>query len=150
MNDSKTRIWVALFVAMVFICGLSMGLALGVWFAPRTGPDRAEGPFRPGGPPGRRGFVSERILNRLADDPAFTEDQRERLLTLFADRETRFRELNLDMRRRFEAERESLREEIGTILTPGQMEIFDAFSRRRRERRPGGPRELRGDRIRPE
>ena len=50
MNDTSTRMWVALFVALVFVCGLSMGLAAGLWLGPRAG----GGPFR-GAPWGERG-----------------------------------------------------------------------------------------------
>ena len=124
MTNTATRLWVAAFVVLVFVSGLSIGLAVSA----RRGPG---GPGRIGlrlGPPG---LVSERIIDRLAGEADFTENQRERLEALFAEREGRFRQFNREMRERFEAEQASLRDGVATILTPTQMEIFDAA------RRPG-------------
>ena len=146
MSDPRTRLWVAFFVVLVFVCGLSVGVALGPRLSPRLGlgpnRDRVGGPPRPGGPGGPGAFVSERILNRLSEDPTFTDEQREQLTALFADREDRFRQFNRDMRRRFEAERTELRDDISAILTAEQMDIFDNTRRRepRWRRREAGER----------
>jgi hypothetical protein len=157
MSDGRTRLWVALFIVLVFVCGLSVGMALGPrlspglgpWMSPWMGPwtggpmgaeasrDRFRRPPRPGGPGGRGAFVSERILDRLREDPSFTDEQHEQLTALFADREDRFRKFNRDMRQRFESERTRLRDDISAVLSPEQMEIFDNTRRRgRRWRRP--------------
>ena len=98
-----------------------------VWPVDRVGRER---------PPG---LVSERIIGRLAGEADFTEDQRERLEALFAEREGRFRQFNREMRERFEAEQASLRDGVATILTPTQMEIFDAARRPGRRRQRPGP-----------
>lgn len=145
MKDSTTRLWIALFVALVFVCGVSLGIATSAWLGPRRGGDGVRGPFghgpdgrwgppegRPGGPPA---FVSERIISRLEADPEFTSEQRERLEALFEEREQRFRAVSREMRTRFEEARISLREDIAEILTPTQMELFDDVSRRGRLRR---------------
>ena len=144
MSGSASRIWIALFVALVFVCGLSIGLAVTAWRGPGPGFDGMRGPFRrgggPGGPGGPRGFVAERILDRLESDPDFTDEQRSRLETLFQERETRFREFNREMRQRFEAEQASLHDEIAAVLTPSQMAIFgEARRAQRRWRGPGRP-----------
>ncbi len=147
MNDKSTRVWVALFVALVFVCGLSMGLAAGLWLGPRA----LRGPL-PGAPwgeraptPGPRTFAPERLLNRLArDDAQFSAEQRARLEALFEARRREFERVAREMRRRFTAEQERLRAGVAEILTPEQMELFDRM--RRRERggrgpgREGGPR----------
>ena len=83
MNDTNTRFWIALFVTLVFVCGLSIGLALTAWVGsqPDSGPARDQ--FRLGGLPRRPlVFVSERILNRLTRETDFTDEQREQLQAL--------------------------------------------------------------------
>ena len=100
--------------------------------SPRDGFGPPRGGFRPGGaPPRPPALASQRIFERLARETDFTDDQRVQMETLFEERERRFRELNREMRNRFESEQTSLREEIEAILTPEQMEIFDGA------RRPG-------------
>ena len=132
MTNTATRLWVAAFVVLVFVSGLSIGLAVSA----RRGPG---GPGRIGLRPGPPGLVSERIIGRLAGEADFTEDQRERLEALFTEREGRFRQFNREMRERFEAEQASLRDGVATILTPTQMEIFDAARRPGRGRQRPGP-----------
>ncbi len=146
MSETTTRVWIALFVLVVFVCGLSVGIGVSSWFGPRGELRGARGPFPPGG--GRMGpqdFVSEQIVRRLANDPDFSDDQQQRLEALFAERQDRFREFNQEMRARFETEQASLHDEIAAILTPSQMEIFETARRSRgpgrRGRGPGGMRE---------
>ena len=142
MNSTTTRLWIGLFVMLVFVCGLSAGFAVSARLGPGSDPGGfRRGSFPPGG--GRGGpsaFVSQRIIERLESDPDFTDDRRERLEALFAEREERFREFNREMRQRFLIERARLRQDMATILTPGQMEILDAARRegRRGWNGPGG------------
>ena len=139
MRESNTGLWIALFVTLVFVCGLSIGIAMSVLLGSRTDSGGFRGQLRPGGPPGAPPtVVSERILNRLQRETDLRPEQRERLEALFAERENRFAEFNRKMRRRFESERAQLQEDIAAILTPEQMGIFD--SARRRGMRPSGPR----------
>ena len=138
MNDKSTRVWVALFVALVFVCGLSLGLAAGLWLGPRA----LRGPL-PGAPwgargltPGPRAFAPERLLDRLArEDAQFSAEQRGRLEALFEARGREFERVAREMRRRFTAEQQRLRAGVAEILTPEQMELFDRMRRRPR----GGP-----------
>ena len=76
--------------------------------------------------------MSQRIISELENDPEFTDEQRERLEALFAERQERFRAFNREMRDRFASARASLRDDVADILTPEQMEIFDSARRRRR------------------
>lgn len=147
MNDTSTRMWVALFVALVFVCGLSMGLAAGLWLGPRAG----GGPFR-GAPwgergptPGPRALAPDRLLNRLErEDAQFSAAQRAQLEALFEARRRAFERVAREMRQRFTAEQERLRAGVAEILTPEQMELFDRLRRRQRSGagpgREGGPR----------
>ena len=126
-NDTRTRVWMALFVTLVFVCGLSIGLAAGLWFGPRAD----------GGPPraGPRAFAAERLLNRLArEDPALTDAQRARLAALLDRRRESLERVAREMRAQFAAEQERLRAGAAEILSPAQMEVFDRVRRRR-----GGP-----------
>ena len=139
MTNTATRLWVAAFVVLVFVTGLSIGLAVSARLGAGDPGNRFRGPGRTGFRPGPPGFVSERIIGRLAGEADFTEDQRERLEALFAEREGRFRQFNREMRERFEAEQASLHDGVATILTPTQMEIFDAARRPGRGRQRPGP-----------
>lgn len=141
-NDTRTRVWMALFVTLVFVCGLSIGLAAGLWFGPR-----GDGGPRWGGErriaPGPRAFAAQRLLDRLArEDPALTDAQRARLAALLERRRESLEDVAREMRARFAAEQERLRADAAEILSPAQMEIFD------RLRRPRGARPWR-ERARP-
>ena len=147
MNDKSTRVWIALFVALVFVCGLSLGLAAGLWFGPRAVRGPLPGfPWGERGPtPGPRGFGTERLLNRLArEDAGFSPAQRARLEALFEARRREFERIAQEMRQRFTAEQARLRAGVAEILTPEQMERFDRM--RRRPRGAAGPGRERGPR----
>lgn len=140
MNVTRMRVWMALFVALVFVCGLAMGVAAGLWVGTRANvwalgppPPPERGPER-----GRRGFGTERLLNRLArEDPDFTDAQRAQLEALFEARRQAFVSVAREMRERYAEEQERLRENVAEILTPEQMEIFDTARQRLRR----GPRQ---------
>ena len=139
MNETTTRLWVAAFVFLVFVSGLSIGLAVSAWMGAGAPGNGFRAPGRAGLRPGPPGLVSERIIGRLEGEADFTDEQRERLEALFADRENRFRQFNREMRSRFEAEQASLRDGVAAILTPAQMGIFDAARRSGRGRPRPGP-----------
>ena len=82
MTNTATRLWVAAFVLLVFVSGLSIGLAVSARLGAGDHGNRFRGPGRTGFRPGPPGLVSERIIGRLASEPDFTEDQRERLEAL--------------------------------------------------------------------
>ena len=150
--EMRTRVWVGLFVLVVFLAGLGAGILAGPWLG--LGPRPGFGPGR-GGPPVPP--MSGRMLERMASRLDLSDDQGERLAALFDARRERFRVLDREMRRqmraRFAAEQETLRAAIAEILTPAQMDRFDAEivrmgeerRRRWRDRDRGG----RGRRDRP-
>jgi hypothetical protein len=139
MTSRATRLWVAAFAVLVFMSGLSIGWAVSARLGAGDIGNRFRGSGRAGFRPGPPGLVAERIINRLSGESNFTEDQRERLEALFAEREGRFRQFNGEMRERFEAEKASLRDGVAEILTPIQMEIFDASRRPENARRVPPP-----------
>lgn len=145
--ETRTRVWVGLFVLVVFAAGLGVGVLAGPWLGP--GPRFGFGPGRGGLPvPPLRGRVLERMASRLD----LSDEQSERLAALFEARRERFRAISREMRRqmraRFAAEQETLRADIAAILTPAQMNRFDAeivrMDEERRRGRGGRDRRERG------
>lgn len=137
---TRTRVWMGLFVLVVFLAGLGAGVVAAPWlgFGPRPG----FGPGRggPAVPP-----IGGRMLERIGSRLDLSDDQRARLSALFGARRERYRALGREMRRemraRFAAEQETLRAAIAEILTPAQLDLFDAELVRLRDergRRGGG------------
>lgn len=124
-TEMRTRMWVSLFVLVVFLAGLGAGIVAAPWLA--SGPRPGFGPGR-GGPPVPP--LSGRVLERMASRLDMSAAQRERLSALFDARRERFRTIDREMRRnmraRFAAEQETFRTAIAEILTPAQMDLFDA------------------------
>ena len=75
MNVTGMRVWMAVFFTLVFLCGLAIGVAGGLWVGTRVNVSTLGAP-----PPperrvagGRPGFATDRILNRLEREaPNFT------------------------------------------------------------------------------
>jgi uncharacterized membrane protein len=151
MNSTSARLWVGLFVLVVFIAGLGAGVAVRplIWMnsGPPAGFGRPGLAGRPGGPPPAR--MTERLLDRIAADIDLPAEQDQQLREVFETRRQRLREINDEVRARFETEQEQMNDDIAAILTPDQMEIFeneivrmrqDRRGRRGRGGRPGLPR----------
>lgn len=123
-TEMRTRMWVSLFVLVVFLAGLGAGIVAAPWLA--LGPRAGFGPGR-GGPPVPP--LGGRVLERMASRLDMSDEQSERLSALFDARRERFRAIDRDMRRdmraRFAAEQETFRTAIAEILTPAQMDLFD-------------------------
>ena len=145
----KRKVWVALFVLVIFVAGLAAGIIVTRgspfgWFGPRPGPGFVGGPAAPGGSFGRG-----RLLARISERLDLTDEQTERLEQVFDARRERFRDQWEEFRKRIDTEEETFRNEIADILTPEQLETFNAEivrlgdERRRRGgpggRGPGGP-----------
>ena len=135
MNDTRTRLWAGLFALVVFVAGLAAGVVVRPWLGP--GPSRGFGPRGVvGRPPLDR--VTERILANIAD---LTPEQDQDLRAVFDGRQQRLREINEEVRDRFETQQAQMDAEISAILTPEQMEIFEnEILSMRRERGRRGPR----------
>ena len=150
--EMRTRVWIGLFVLVVFLAGLGAGIVAAPWLG--SGPRPGFGPGR-GGPPVPP--ISGRMLERIGSRLDLSDEQSERLSALFDARRERFRTIGREMRRemraRFVAEQETLLAAIAEILTPAQMELFDAEIARLGEERGRGDRRRRnrgsGDRFRP-
>ena len=83
--------------------------------------------------------MTERLLDRIADDVDLTAEQDQQLREVFGRRQQRMRDINDEVRAQFETEQAQMNDEIAAILTPEQKEIFEnEIVRMRRDRR--GPR----------
>lgn len=139
MSNMSTRLWAGLFGLVVFVAGLASGVLVRPWLSP--GPQRGfQPPGLVGGPP--PGRMTERLLERIAADIDLTSEQDQRLRTAFDGRQRRLREINEEVRGRFETQQEQMNAEISAILTPEQMEVFENEIVRMRQQRRGlrGPR----------
>lgn len=150
MDDSRTRIWFALFVLVVFCLGGAGGFILGRHVPGRAGPqgppfDDPRGPDgrgfargRPGGPPpfargagGPAGLPPE-AANRLATEVGLDDAQRAQLRTVLEDHRRKFELVHREARDRFDAEQRELHVAIRAILRPDQVQRFDQFISGRR------------------
>ena len=139
MNVSGMRVWMAVFFTLVFLCGVAIGVAGGLWVGTRANVWALGAPPPPErrAPGGRTGFATDRILNRLEREaPDFSDAQRAQLEAVFEARQQAFARVAREMRERYTTEQERLREQVEDILTPAQMKVFDD-ARRRFRRGPG-------------
>ena len=138
MSDMSTRLWAGLFVLVVFVAGLAAGVVVRPWLGP--------GPMRGFGPRGMVGRpapdrMTERLLERISAEIDLTPEQDRGLRAVFDGRQQRLREINKEVRDRFETQQAQMNAEIAAILTPEQMEIFqNEILSMRREGGRRGPR----------
>ncbi len=138
MSDTSTRLWAGLFVLVVFVAGLAAGVAVRPWLGP--GPTRGFGPRGMVGRPAPD-RMTERLLERISAEIDLTPEQDRGLRAVFDGRQQRLREINKEVRDRFETQQTQMNAEISAILTPEQMEIFqNEILSMRRERGRRGPR----------
>jgi len=142
MNSTSMRLWVGLFVLVVFVAGVAGGVALRPWVASDLQPEFGRrGPRRGGG----AGPAAGRLFDRISADIDLTADQGQQLRAVFETRGQRMREIDQEVQDLFETEQAQMNAEIAEILTPEQMEIFkdEIVLMRGRPRSPpwrGGPR----------
>ena len=142
MNSTSMRLWVGLFVLVVFVAGVAGGVALRPWVASDLQPEFGRrGPRRGGG----AGPAAGRPFDRISADIDLTADQGQQLRAVFETRGQRMREIDQEVQDLFETEQAQMNAEIAEILTPEQMEIFknEIVLMRGRLRSPpwrGGPR----------
>ena len=142
MNSTSMRLWVGLFVLVVFVAGVAGGVALRPWVASDLQPEFGRrGPRRGGG----AGPAAGRLFDRISADIDLTADQGQQLRAVFETRGQRMREIDQEVQDLFETEQAQMNAEIAEILTSEQMEIFknEIVLMRGRPRSPpwrGGPR----------
>jgi Spy/CpxP family protein refolding chaperone len=145
MTSNIARIWLALFVGVIFVGGIGAGVLAGTWLAPpdrmrqrpvfddRSRGDDSEDRFSGGG----RGASPERLISRLADELELTPEQRDELDALFDEQRDQMRSLSEEVREQFRSAQQELRSAIAEILTAEQQERFAELTVERRERSRG-------------
>ncbi|HAK55866.1 MAG: Spy/CpxP family protein refolding chaperone [Vicinamibacterales bacterium] len=145
MTSNIARIWLALFVVVIFVGGIGAGVLAGTWLAPpdgmrqrpvfddRSRDDGSEDRFRGGG----RGTSPERLIGRLADELELTTEQRDELDALFDEQRDQMRSLSEEVREQFRSAQQELRSAIADILTEEQQARFAELTAERRERSRG-------------
>lgn len=129
MNDSRSRVWFAGFVLLVFVSGLAVGVVLTRMLA-------RPAPFAFPMMGGRGANIANMMMrgpelriDRLAESLDLNDDQRKQLDTLFQLRRDRLRKFREEANGRFEAEQKEIRAQIEKILTPEQLKRFDEMGR---------------------
>jgi Spy/CpxP family protein refolding chaperone len=138
-------VWLAVFVAMVFVAGVATGVLVGPrLFAPLArAPRPMMGPgLGPGAGPQGGLLMPGPLGDRLAEELQLDAAQREKLEAVLAGRRERLLGFNREARDRFEVEQQALRREIAEILRPEQRTRFEQWLERgprRGQRRQGRP-----------
>ena len=141
MSNVQTKIWISLFMLVVFLVGLGVGVVATPWLGGRPRIGGMFGSGRPG-PPGGPPAMNERLMERLSRSIELTDEQTDRLEALFDTSRDRFREISRAMRKRFDRERDTFRTALSDILTTEQLEQFESKivrrgeEQRRRRQRP--------------
>lgn len=152
MSEPRAKVWISLFVLVVFLVGLGVGVVAAPWVtapwvgatwfgdgssvARGFGANELSRPGRRGSGRGRgRERMSNVLMERLSSAIDLTDEQNDHLVTVFDARRDRFRELSREMRERFDRERETFRTAVAEILTAEQMELFEAENVRMSEER---------------
>jgi hypothetical protein len=141
------RIWLATFMALVFMIGVSAGVWIDrAWLDDRPGFGRGAGigpgPGRegrggrgPGGPPGP---PPERLVADLDRELDLTEAQEQQIRQLLDAQRVTIQQLQNESRERFTTMQRELDAAIVAVLTPGQAARFKDWTSR--ERGPRGRR----------
>jgi Spy/CpxP family protein refolding chaperone len=131
------RAWLATFVALVLLIGVSAGVLIDrVWLV-RPRPPGAlliGGPLGPGGPGGP---APPQLVDQLDRRLHLTPEQRRQILSILETHRPRVRQLLTDARDRFVAEQDALMAEINAVLTPEQATRLRELLMRRRPLQPG-------------
>ena len=149
MSNLQTQLSISLFVLVVFLIGLGAGATGTNWLNNRPPIGVREYRQSLGGPrPQRRpassrfnNVFNERLVERLSSVFDLTDDQHDRLATLFDSQRESFLEMRREIGERFDLSRDKVRAMLSEILTAEQMQQFEAeFVRMRDSRPPRGPR----------
>jgi len=123
--DKHLRAWFVVFVVAVFLAGMGGGMILDRLVGPPRVAGRAAAGQGVGGP--GRGMGVGPAMYRLADELRLTADQRPKFDAIIQDSRSRIQQVQGEVRGRFEAEQQRMREDIRKILTPDQQKRFDEW-----------------------
>jgi Spy/CpxP family protein refolding chaperone len=126
MNEATAKRRAALWVAVVFLLGVSLGGVVGYVFAHRS--VSANGPLT----------AQERRaqkVEQLTRDANLTPDQRQQLEAILTQLHTEYKALHAQSDAQINEARQKGRNQIRAILTPEQKPKFEEFLRRMDEER---------------
>jgi Spy/CpxP family protein refolding chaperone len=124
------RVWLAVFVVLVFVSGAAAGALAERYLMPAwAGP-------RGGGHAHRHGDLAARFQRDLG----LSDEQRVKVEAVLAKHAERFEALQEELRPRFAAERAALLEDMRPLLSPEQAQKLDTLMKAR-EREHRGRRE---------
>ena len=136
MNPKYARLWLAVFVLVVFVAGMAAGTLftrrVEFFRGPRIEDFNRRGPAPFARPP------EERMIERLSRELDLSDEQRRQLDQVLAERRTRLQDFHESVRTEFEQEQRGLRDAIRSVLTDEQRVHFDE-DRSLRLRRRGRP-----------
>ena len=136
MTLSRVRVWLGVFIVVVFLAGVGTGMLVDryapIGALPRTRPMFSGRMFAPAERP------PDVLMRRLADHLQLTPEQRTKIQAIFASRSTELHHLQADLRARFEDEQRTLHQQIEQVLTPEQQKRFRELVDRPPAGRPGG------------
>ena len=142
------RVWLATFVALVFMVGVSAGVWIErVWLDDRPGFMRGPGPGPgreggrggrgPGGPPGP---PPERLVADLDRALDLSDAQENQIRQILESQRATIQQLQNESRERFTAMQRDLDAAIAAVLTPEQSAKFKDWASRERSGPPRGGR----------
>jgi len=127
----NTKLWFAVFVAVVFVTGALAGVVVDRRWRPEPAPEAFLGPQPdPNGngprgrgplPPAQAAEINVARLDRLL---VLTAEQRAAILEVLRRRDERVRELQTQARDQFVSEQRALQDDIERLLTPEQQARF--------------------------
>ncbi len=139
MAANRTRVWFSLFILAVFCLGLALGLMLGR----RMGPPAFAGAGVFNGPAGGRGGPGPRgprlLIERLDRELQLTDDQKQRVQSIFDARRPQLEAMQRDLAVRAEEEQRALQADVRKVLTPEQQVKFDRWLEQQPRGRRGRP-----------
>jgi len=87
----------------------------------------------------RRGFSKERVVSHLQQELSLSSPQVQQLSQIIEDSSHKYRQLRGQVDPQFQALREDTDNRIRQILTPAQLDKFNALVRQHEARRHKGP-----------
>lgn len=129
MSEVSVKRKAALWVAVVFLLGISLGGLLGYVFANQN--HSASAATAPASDAARRA----RKVDQLTDELGLTPDQQKRLDKVLADTQAKFKAIHDSTEPQIDAARKQARNEIRSFLTEEQKPKFEEHLRRLDEER---------------
>lgn len=128
MNETSAKRKAALWVAVVFVLGASLGVVFGYFYGHRS-------IVAASNPPLSESARRARRVEQLTQDLGLTSAQSAQLDTILSQLHADYKAIHDQTDRQMSAARQKGRDQIRAILTPEQMPKFEEFLKRMDEER---------------